>query len=106
MPTNSPRCECAEIAPLPTNDVLLNDEPWTNRRASERAIRANRVRWQSGRRRFVDPATSEHDYTQAELEFIFAMDSYKQRSGRKFPTWREALEVLKSLGYEKRKPTA
>jgi hypothetical protein len=31
-----------------------------------------------------------------------AMDGYKRRSGRMFPTCSEVLEVLKSLGYEKR----
>ena len=28
-----------------------------------------------------------------------AMQEYKQRSGRMFPTWSEVLEVLTSLGY-------
>ena len=30
-----------------------------------------------------------------------AMDSYKRRSGRMFPTCSEVLEVIKLLGYEK-----
>ena len=29
------------------------------------------------------------------------MQEYQQRSGRMFPTWSEALEVLVALGYEK-----
>jgi hypothetical protein len=49
----------------------------------------------------VDPTTCERDYNQAELEFMSAMQEYKRRSGRMFPTWSEVLEVLKSLGYEK-----
>jgi hypothetical protein len=49
----------------------------------------------------VDPTTCERDYKQAELEFMRAMQEYKRRSGRMFPTWSEVLEVLKSLGYEK-----
>ena len=28
-----------------------------------------------------------------------AMDDYKRRSGRQFPTWSEVLEVMRSLGY-------
>ena len=55
----------------------------------------------SGRRRFVDPTTSEREYTDAEMEFMMAMNEYKRRSGRMFPTWSEVLEVLQSLGYEK-----
>src|SRR5437870_1244778 len=37
----------------------------------------------------------------AELEFMQAMQAYKQTSGRSFPTWSEVLEVLRSLGYQK-----
>jgi hypothetical protein len=40
----------------------------------------------------------------AEEEFQRAMEDYKNASGRMFPTWSEVLEVLKSLGYEKRLP--
>jgi len=35
------------------------------------------------------------------MEFMLAMNEYKQQSGRMFPTWSEVLEVLRSLGYEK-----
>jgi len=49
----------------------------------------------------VDPTTCERDYSQAELEFMLAMNEYKHKSGRMFPTWSEVLEVLRHLGYEK-----
>jgi len=74
---------------------------WANRRASEQATRAAKARQLSGRRRFVDPTTCERDYSQAELEFMLAMNEYKHKSGRMFPTWSEVLEVLRALGYEK-----
>ena len=32
---------------------------------------------------------------------MLAMNEYKHKSGRMFPTWSEVLEVLRSLGYEK-----
>ena len=67
----------------------------------EQATRAANARQKSGRRRFVDPTTSEREYTEAEMEFMLAMNEYKQQSGRMFPTWSEVLEVLRSLGYEK-----
>lgn len=51
------------------------------------------------RRRQIDPTTCERDYGDAEVEFMNAMDNYKRRSGRQFPTWSEVLEVLHSLGY-------
>ena len=38
---------------------------------------------------------------EAEREFMEAIRSYKQSSGRMFPTWSEVLEVIRTLGYEK-----
>ena len=53
------------------------------------------------RRRQIDPTTCERDYTDEEIEFMRAMDDYKRKAGRQFPTWSEVLEVLKSLGYKR-----
>lgn len=53
------------------------------------------------RRRQIDPTTCERDYSEAEVEFMRAMDDYKRKSGRPFPTWSEVLEVMMSLGYRK-----
>ena len=79
---------------------------WINRKATEQATRAANARQLSGRRRFVDPTTCERAYTEAEMEFMMAMNEYKRRSGRMFPTWSEVLEVLQGLGYEKVEPSA
>ncbi|MEN6458425.1 MAG: hypothetical protein ABFC63_05800 [Thermoguttaceae bacterium] len=68
--------------------------------AEERRVVAER-RVKVSRRRQIDPTTCERDYTPEEIEFMGAMDSYKRRSGRMFPTCSEVLEVIKSLGYEK-----
>jgi hypothetical protein len=53
------------------------------------------------RRRQIDPTTCERDYSEPEVDFMKAMDDYKRRSGRQFPTWSEVLEVLHSMGYRK-----
>ncbi len=53
------------------------------------------------RRRQIDPTTCERDYSDNEVMFMKAMDEYKRKSGRMFPTWSEVLEVLHSLGYRK-----
>lgn len=82
-------------------DESLNAGMFANRRASAQATRAAKARQVSGRRRFVDPTTCERDYDVAELEFIQAIQEYKQTSGRMFPTWSEVLEVLQGLGYQK-----
>lgn len=65
-----------------------NEEPTQERRKGER-------------RRQIDPTTCERDYSGLEVEFMRAMDEYKRRSGRQFPTWSEVLEVLHCLGYRK-----
>jgi hypothetical protein len=65
------------------------------RRTGERRAKVNR-------RRQIDPTTCERDYSQEEIEFMSALDDYKRRSGRMFPTCSEILEVIKGLGYEKR----
>ncbi|MBX3437981.1 MAG: hypothetical protein KF861_10855 [Planctomycetaceae bacterium] len=63
--------------------------------------RRSSSRRQVERRRQIDPTTCERDYQPAEVEFMKAMDDYKRRSGRQFPTWSEVLEVLRDLGYRK-----
>jgi hypothetical protein len=64
------------------------------RRAIERRVKVSR-------RRQIDPTTCERDYTPDEIEFMAALDEYKRRNGRMFPTCSEVLEVIKSLGYAK-----
>ena len=66
-----------------------------DRRQGERRAKVNR-------RRQIDPTTCERDYSQEEIQFMSALDEYKRRSGRMFPTCSEILEVVKGLGYEKR----
>jgi hypothetical protein len=53
------------------------------------------------RRRRIDPTTFEKQYTDDELEFMNAMQQYKVRMCKSFPTHREVLEVALSLGYRK-----
>jgi hypothetical protein len=53
------------------------------------------------RRRQIDPTTCERDYTGDEIEFMNALDDYKRKSGRMFPTCSEVLEVVRSIGYVK-----
>lgn len=53
------------------------------------------------RRRQIDPTTCERDYSNDEVDFMRAMDDYKRKSGRQFPTWSEVLEVLHSMGYRR-----
>jgi hypothetical protein len=67
--------------------------------AVEQRVLQRRVK--VSRRRQIDPTTCERDYSVEEIEFMSAMDEYKRRNGRMFPTCSEVLEVVKSLGYAK-----
>lgn len=96
-PSVIPTTPLAPIAPPVTDE-------WIDTRATEQARRAAMARQISGRRRFVDPATCERDYSQDEIELLKAMDQYKKSSGRMFPTWCEILEVMIGLGYRKIEP--
>ncbi len=58
------------------------------------------------RRRQIDPTTCEREYTDEEIDFMRAMDTYRHTSGRMFPTCSEILEVLRSMGYQKAEPNA
>lgn len=60
----------------------------------ERRVKVNR-------RRQIDPTTCERDYSDDEVEFMNALDDYKRKSGRMFPTCSEVLEVIRNLGYVK-----
>lgn len=104
-PWNSPMARRNTSSPLPEDPFDANDLPvihdWRNARARQTARRASRARESSRRRRLVDPATCDRDYTSAELEFMLAMHEYKRGSGRMYPTWSEVLGVLQGLGYEK-----
>ena len=73
----------------------------TDRRRAENAAAKRKS---SERRRLIDPTTCERDYTDCEVEFMNALDDYKRKSGRMFPTCSEVLEVIRSLGYVKVSP--
>jgi len=47
------------------------------------------------------PTTSTMLYGPDQMEFLRAMNEFKVRYRKPFPTWREVLAVLLSLGYEK-----
>jgi hypothetical protein len=55
-----------------------------------------------GRRRTDDRKAAEEGYMSDEqFEFLMAIDEYKRKNARPFPTWTEVLEVIKAIGYRK-----
>lgn len=68
------------------------------------SIPAMERRAKVNRRRQIDPTTCEREYSDDEVEFMQALDAYKRKNGRMFPTCSEVLEVVRSLGYTKVAP--
>jgi hypothetical protein len=57
-------------------------------------------------RRNEDQATfqkriEQGELTLEEIEFVRAVDHYKRKFNRPFPTWSEVLAIVKELGYTK-----
>lgn len=84
--------------PKPRAEIL---EELQDDESPAEAPQVSNRRGKQDRRRQIDPTTCERDYSGAEVEFMRAMDDYKRKSGRPFPTWSEVLEVMLSLGYRK-----
>lgn len=94
----APKSERRRAEPIVEVQEPARDEALEMKIAERREIIDRR---RQDRRRQIDPTTCERDYSDNEIEFMRAMDDYKRKSGRPFPTWSEVLEVLMSLGYRK-----
>jgi hypothetical protein len=68
---------------------------------AERAQTGSRHKTRIGLPYGEHPSTSDVEYEQSEVEFMMALDKYKREKRRPFPTCREILGVLLSLGYRK-----
>jgi hypothetical protein len=53
------------------------------------------------RRRRIDPTTFEKQYTADEMEFMNAMQRFKENTGKNFPTHGEVIQVAVALGYRR-----
>lgn len=86
-----------------SNKLVTMDRRRGERRDVEASIanEAGTPRRKKQRRRQIDPTTCEREYSSDEREFMQAIDSYKRKSGRMFPTCSEILEVIRDLGYVK-----
>jgi len=46
-------------------------------------------------------AAEEGQMSDEQFDFVMAIDEYKRKNQRPFPTWTEVLELIKALGYRK-----
>src|SRR4051794_13402475 len=67
--------------------------------ASPPAPRERRARKE--RRKRVDPTTFEKQYNVEEIEFMNAIQEFKDRTRKTFPSYGEALRVAVSIGYRR-----
>ena len=70
------------------------EEPAADEARPERRARKDR-------RRRIDPTTFDKQYSDDEMEFMNAMQRYKESSGKSFPTYREVIKVVVGLGYRR-----
>ena len=74
------------------------------RRQVDERVREDRRRGEDRRQgpRRRSRSINQYDMEADVLEFVNAINRFKARSGRAFPTWSEVLTILRDLGYEKR----
>ncbi len=53
------------------------------------------------RRRRIDPTTFEKQYSDDEMEFMNAMQRFKELSGKTFPSYADVIKVAVMLGYRR-----
>jgi hypothetical protein len=87
-----------------TSEFEISSFTERDRMATARAIKASAA---SKLSRAARPRTtpcvsiSEKHYTPEEMAFLAGIESFKNRTGRKFPTWTEVLGVVRELGYKR-----
>ena len=87
----------------------MDQENFTERRADaerranvvDRRLGLDRRRGPGKRRSDDRKAAEEGQMSDEQFQFLMAIDEYKKKNQRPFPTWTEVLEVIKALGYRK-----
>ena len=75
-------------------------KPRTRSRKTASADRGTRTSSRSAKRRSPKEQPPDPELLEQErLDFLRAMDRYKRKTGKTFPTWTEVLDVLRSIGW-------
>lgn len=90
--------ESPAVKPLSSAGVSRGSRP--SDPIAARNARAARYRPPRKERVRPHPATGEPIYRDDERQFMLALESYRLRTGVRFPTACQTLDVLKSLGYQ------
>jgi hypothetical protein len=87
----------------------MNEQHFTERRTDkdrrqnvvDRRLGLERRRGPGRRRTDERKSAEEGQLSDEQFEFLMAVDEYKRKNARPFPTWTEVLELVKALGYRK-----
>lgn len=87
----------------------MTEENTTERRAGQdrrmsvvdRRLGLDRRRGPGRRLTNERKSAEEGQMSEEQFAFLMAIDEYKKKNARPFPTWTEVLEVIKALGYRK-----
>ena len=71
------------------------------RNAVDRRSGLDRRRGPGRRRSDIRRAAEEGEMADELLEFVMAIDEYKQANNKPFPTWSEVFEIIQYLGYRR-----
>jgi hypothetical protein len=86
----------------PAERRAVDDRRRVERRREQQPVPVER---RSGVERRQTPdrrGVNRYELSSDEMEFVHAIQRFKERTGKSFPTWSEVLGILRSLGYEKR----
>jgi hypothetical protein len=67
----------------------------------DRRLGLDRQRGPGKRRTDERRSAEEGQMSDEQFEFLMAIDEYRRKNARPFPTWTEVLEVIKAMGYRK-----
>ena len=67
----------------------------------DRRLGLDRRRGPGKRRSDERKSAEEGQMSDEQFKFLMAINEYKKKNARPFPTWTEVLEVIKALGYRK-----
>jgi hypothetical protein len=95
----------------PSNSLFYDRRTGSERRTREASKEAHQEavpqdtarerRAKKERRRRIDPTTFDKQYTDDEMEFMNAMQRFKELTGKAFPTHGEVLKIAAELGYRR-----
>jgi len=85
------------------NEHFIERRSETDRRQNvvDRRLGLDRRRGPGKRLTDERKAAEEGQMSDEQFEFLMAIDEYKRKNARPYPTWTEVLEVIKAIGYRK-----